>query len=335
MLDDTFDQLRVLGSRLDLVDVWSKATEREVHARPFQRDVRFLRTLLPWMERMARYFDAEVHGLEHVPRRGPVLLVGNHSGGILTPDTTAFFAAWYRRFGLKRPLVGLAFDAAFGIPGFRTLMRKIGEVPASRENTAKALADGLAVLVYPGGDHEIFRPWTERNQIDFNGRKGFVELALRLRVPVVPVVSHGGHSSILILSRREWIGRWFGVERIRTRAFPLALQFPWGLSTVGLPGVPLPAKITTRVLPPMPWLKYPRRAADDPRVVRRCYEEITGAMQATLTSLARERPYPVLSRLASLNPFKAQAAPATRGARKPKTIGTASVNGNRRRRRGA
>jgi 1-acyl-sn-glycerol-3-phosphate acyltransferase len=309
MADEQFDMLRSLGRHLDVIGAWSAATEREIRAQPFQRDVAFLRALLPWMERMARYFDAQVDGLEHVPRRGPVLLVGNHSGGVLTPDTTAFFAAWYRHFGLQRPLVGLAFDAAFGIPIFRTLMRKIGEVPASRKNAAKALAEGLPVLVYPGGDHEVFRPWTERNQIEFNGRMGFVELALRARVPVVPVVSHGGHDSTFILTRGEWIGRWFGTERIRTPAFPLALQFPWGLSPVGLPGFPFPAKITIRVLPPMRWSGYPRRAAGDPEIVRGCFEEITGVMQETLTSLAKENPHPVLSRLAGVNPFRAPPAP--------------------------
>jgi 1-acyl-sn-glycerol-3-phosphate acyltransferase len=324
MFEDLLNALRSLGIRLDIVDAWSEATEREIRAQPFQRDVEFLRALLPWMERMARYFDAEVEGLDHIPKRGPVLLVGNHSGGVLTPDTTAFFAAWYRHFGLKRPLVGLALDAAFGIPVFRTLMRKIGEVPASKENTAKALAQGMSVLVYPGGGHEIFRPWTERNQIQFNGRMGFVELALRTRVPVVPVVSHGGHDSIFILTRAQWIGRWFGVERLRMRDSPLALQIPWGLSSVALPGLPLPAKITTRVLPPMRWSVYPRRAAKDPKVVRRCYEEITGLMQATLTSLAAAHPYPVLSRLATLTPFRARSQqPVKRPANKRRPARTA------------
>ncbi|MEO8137275.1 MAG: 1-acyl-sn-glycerol-3-phosphate acyltransferase, partial [Betaproteobacteria bacterium] len=168
-MDVLRDATRALG-RLDIVAAWAEATEREIRRRPFQRDVAFLRRLLPYMEQMARYFDAEVEGLEHVPARGPVLLVGNHSGGVLTPDTAAFFAAWYRHFGLQRALVGLAFDAAFGIPVFRTLMRKIGEVPANSRNAAQALAAGLPVLVYPGGDHELFRPWSERNRIDFNGR---------------------------------------------------------------------------------------------------------------------------------------------------------------------
>lgn len=308
MLDDLQKLGTALAERLRTLDpiaAWASATEREIHAEPFQRDVEFLRTLLPLMEIMSRYFDAEVTGFEHVPATGPVLLVGNHSGGILTPDTTAFFAAWYRARGLDSPLVALAFDAAFGIPGFRTLMRKLGEVPANRANASRALEAGLPVLVYPGGDREVARPWSERDRIDFGGRKGFVELALRRQVPVVPVVSHGGHSSVIILTRGEWIGDVLGTARIRTPAFPLALQVPWGLSPLMIPGIPLPAKITTEIGPAMAWSDLGPEAADDPAIVQRCYDEIVAVMQGTLTRLAARRPYPVLSRLRSLLPFAA------------------------------
>jgi 1-acyl-sn-glycerol-3-phosphate acyltransferase len=288
---------------LDPIAAWASATEREIHAEPFQRDVEFLRTLLPLMEILNRYFDAEVTGFEHVPATGPVLLVGNHSGGVLTPDTSAFFAAWYRERGLDSPLVALAFDAAFGIPGFRTLMRKLGEVPANRANASQALEAGLPVLVYPGGDREVARSWFERDRIDLGGRTGFVELALRRHVPVVPVVSHGGHSSVLILTRGEWIGDLLGTARVRTRAFPLALQVPWGISPLMIPGIPLPAKITTEIGPAMAWSDLGPEAADDPATVQRCYDEIVDAMQTTLTRLAAQRPFPVLSRLRSLLPF--------------------------------
>jgi 1-acyl-sn-glycerol-3-phosphate acyltransferase len=294
--------LRERLEALDVVRIWAETTEREIETDPFQRDVGFLRRMLPLMDLWSRYFDGEVRGLDAVPAEGPALLVGNHSGGILTPDTTVFIAAWYRARGLGSPLIGLAFDAAFGLPAFRDLMRRIGEVPASRENASRALDAGLPVLVYPGGDHECFRPWIDRNRIDFHGRTGFVELALRKQVPVIPVVSHGGHHSTYILTRGEWVGRLFGTERIRTPTFPLALQIPWGLSPIGLPGVPLPAKVTVQVLEPMDWSSYGPEAADDPAIVRRCYHEITGRMQATLDELARENPWPVLARLGKLLP---------------------------------
>ena len=85
-------------------------------------------------------------------------------------------------------------------------------------------------------------------------RKRFDEL--RRQVPVVPVVSHGGHSSVLILTRGEWIGDVLRTARIRTRAFPLALQVPWGLSPLMIPGIPLPAKITTEIGPAPLFVRY-------------------------------------------------------------------------------
>lgn len=295
--------LDALRRRLDLIGVWSATTEREIAAEAFQRDPAFLARILPLMETWSAYFAGEVRGFEHLPASGPMLLVGNHSGGVLVPDTAIFFAAWYRARGLESPLIGLAFDAAFGIPWFRTLMRRIGEVPASRENAARALDAGAAVLVYPGGDHEAFRPWTDRNRIAFDGRTGFIQLALRKRVPVVPVVAHGGHHTLYILTRGEWIGRLVRMQRVRTPTFPLAWQIPWGLSPITFPGLPLPAKITMQIDSPMPWSDLAPEAADDPVVVRRCYDEITGRMQGMLDRLVGEHPYPVLARVRRLLPW--------------------------------
>lgn len=285
----------------DPVTIWSEQIDEKLQEPAFQLDESFVERLLPLMGLLSRYFDAEVRGIEHVPE-GPVLLVGNHSGGILTPDTSAFFAAWYREFGLERPLIGLAFDAAFAIPGFGTLMRKLGEIPANMEDAGRALLEGAAVFVYPGGDYELYRPWSERNQIEFNGHVGFIRLALEHGVPVVPVVGHGGHESTVVLTRGEGLARALRLGRLRMHINPLLWQIPWGVSPMPLIGFPLPAKITLQIGEPLDWSRFSPSDADDPRVLKRCYEEITGTMQATLTALAEERPYPVLSRLSSFLP---------------------------------
>jgi len=298
------DVLRRIGE-VGLLEFVSERIDESLGEPTFQRDPDFLKILLPLMELFNRYFDSEVRGFENVPDGGPMLLVGNHSGGILVPDTTALIATWYRERGLDSVLVGLALDAVFAVPGMKSLMRRLGEIPANPENAAEALDAGAAVLVYPGGAHEAFRPWSDRNRIDFGGHKGFVRLALRKQVPVVPVVGHGGHETTVVLTRGEWLAKRLGMERLRLRIAPMLLQVPWGLSLPIVPGIPLPAKITVEICPPFDWSAFGPEAADDPEVVDRCYGEVTARMQSALTRLAEEHPLPVVSRLWSLLPGSA------------------------------
>jgi 1-acyl-sn-glycerol-3-phosphate acyltransferase len=157
-----------------------------------ERDPDYIREQLPWMWMLASlWFRGEVRGLGNIPDEGPVLLVGNHSGGNLTPDTGIFTLAFSTFFGVERPFYQLAHNLVLAMPALGWL-RKFGTVAASSENARKALDSGAALLVYPGGDYEVHRPTWERNKVDFAGRKGFIELALDRDVPIVPVVSIGG-----------------------------------------------------------------------------------------------------------------------------------------------
>src|SRR5215210_7680606 len=64
---------------------------------PFDaRDPEHIRRTLPALRAMNElYFRAEVEGLDRIPARGPVLLVGNHSGGTLIADSFVFAEAFY------------------------------------------------------------------------------------------------------------------------------------------------------------------------------------------------------------------------------------------------
>jgi 1-acyl-sn-glycerol-3-phosphate acyltransferase len=276
--------------------------EKSPKAPALQRDPAFLEENLLFLDYVLRYFDADVQGFENLPKEGPMLIVGNHSGGTLVPDVSVFISSWYRARGIGSPLTPLAFDAMFGLPGIGRAARRAGAMPASRENASAALASGAAVLVYPGGDHDAYRPWTHRNRIDFADRKGFVKLALRAQVPVVPLVGHGAHESVVVIARGDTISRFIGFDALRTTVMPLVWQLPWGLSIPFIPGIPMPAKISLQLCPPMDWSRYGPEAADDRAVVQQCYEEITGVMQQTLDRLAAEHPHPLLERLMSLLP---------------------------------
>ena len=279
----------------------SEATQVQLQEPAQQFDPEFMRKLVPKMETFTSYFAAEVRGMDRVPR-SPVLLIGNHSGGIITPDTSAVYAAWYRERGFEDPLMGLAFDGIYAVPGWRELMRKIGQMPASMDNAQAALGDGCSVLLYPGGAYEVFRPWKDRNRITFKGRKGFIRLALQAGVPVVPVVGHGGHETTIVLTRGGRLAKLLSLDKVRMDGAPLLFQLPWGISSPALPGVPLPAKITVQVCEPLDWSRFGPEDADDPDVLGQCYEETTSVMQATLDRLALENPQPLLSRFMRRKP---------------------------------
>ena len=274
---------------------WAEATEAHLQEPAQQFDPDFMRRLVAKMEIFTSYFGAEVRGMDRVPK-SPVLLIGNHSGGIITPDTSAVYAAWYRTRGFDDPLMGLAFDGIYGVPGWRELMRKIGQMPASMDNAETALGQGHSVLLYPGGAYEVFRPWKDRNRIAFKGRKGFIRLALRAGVPVVPVVGHGGHETTIVLTRGERLAKLLGLDRVRMDGAPVLFQIPWGISTPATPGLPLPAKITVQVCEPLDWSRFGPEAADDPEVLEQCYQETISIMQTMLDTLAIENPQPLLTR---------------------------------------
>jgi 1-acyl-sn-glycerol-3-phosphate acyltransferase len=256
------------------------------------RDPDFIRENLPlnWLI-STLWFRGEVRNLEHVPEKGPVLLVGNHSGGNLTPDTIVFTVAFCTYFGVERPFYQLAHNLVLASP-VGPLLRRYGTVSASHEHAREALEAGAAVLVYPGGDWEVHRPTWESDRVDFAGRRGFVRLARDAGVPIVPVVSIGGQETALFLSNGNWLAKLLGVDKsLRLKVLPISIALPWILN-VGdfLSHLPLPAKITVEVLEP---IDLEERFGPDPDTDE-VYEHVTAVMQDALDGLAAERRLPVL-----------------------------------------
>jgi 1-acyl-sn-glycerol-3-phosphate acyltransferase len=261
-----------------------------------QRDPEFIRRQLPVLELLLRYFAPEVRHAERVPAQGPALIVGNHSGIIYMPDMWATGLAVVHRRGVESPVFGLSYDLLFTIPGVAPAIRRLGAVPAGGEAAAEALRSGGAVVVYPGGDWEACRPWKDRNRVDFAGHKGFVRLALRTGVPVVPVVSHGAHHSVMVLTRGAGVARALGLSRVKVHVMPFLVGVPFGVAPVLLPPLPLPTKVTIDFLEPLDWSADGPEAADDEATVQARYDEITGLLQEGLDRLSSERPHPLISR---------------------------------------
>lgn len=254
-------------------------------------DPEYIRVTLPLLRAtFGTYFRGEVRGLENIPD-GPSLLVGNHSGGLMIADTFILANEFYEFHGPDRRFHQLAHDMAARNPALG-LIRRYGTLAASHDNARKAFAKGAPVLVYPGGDYETFRPTSHGDQIEFGGRKGWVRLALEEGVPIVPVVAVGGQETAMFVTRGERAARLLQLDKLaRIKVLPVSLGPPFGINLLDLPlRIPLPAKITVEVLPPID-LRERFGAAPDHEAV---YDEVTGEMQEALTGLSDERTLPLV-----------------------------------------
>lgn len=256
-----------------------------------ERDPDYIREQLPLFWLFASvWFRGEVRGLGNIPDEGPVLLVGNHSGGNMIPDTMVFSVAFSTYFGVERAFYQLAHNLVLSVPGLSWL-RKFGTVAASPDNAHKALSSGAALLVYPGGDYEVHRPSWEGNRVDFGGRKGFIRLALDEKVPIVPVVAIGGQETALFLTRGERLARLLLLDRLfRLKVLPISLSLPWIVNVGDFGHIPLPAKITIETLPA---IDLRAEFGPDPDVDE-IYDHLMGLMQESLDALAAERRFPVI-----------------------------------------
>jgi 1-acyl-sn-glycerol-3-phosphate acyltransferase len=245
-----------------------------------------------WNPLMDYWFRMEIEGWEHIPD-APVLVIGIHSGAPFVWDAWTVGVQWWRRFGRERPLHGTAHDALMATPLLGAYFRKMGVLPAHADSITAALAAGRDVALWPGGERDSLRPWTRRDDAVLAGRMGFVRLAIRSRVPIVPVATVGGPDSMPVLATGRRLASALQLDRVaRLKMFPIALQVPWGISPAVLPEVPLPTKIRTAFQPAVTLDGDPARAEDD-RYVKRKYEEVCERLQSGMDALARRRRLPL------------------------------------------
>lgn len=255
------------------------------------RDEALMTRLLEKAERwLLPYHRATVRGVEHVPR-GPALYVGNHSGATYSGDTWILAVHLWRHGGFEALPYGLGHDLVLKLPVIGPTLRRSGVVPAHPEAARSLLAAGHKVMVYPGGDLDALRPWSQRNVVRFGGRRGFVRTALLAGVPIVPVAAQGAHETLIVLNDLQGLARLTGADRhLRLKVLPLALSVPWGL-TLGPtpPYLPLPARMRLEVLPPVHFDRSGPAAAADESYVAACAASIEDLIQAAVLRLVAEK----------------------------------------------
>lgn len=256
------------------------------------QSVRAAMRRLRWMYGPGGYFKVQVGGWEHLPE-GPVMLVGNHSGGTSIPDVWGLLMAWYERFELRRIVHPMAHEMVFSTRLTGAPFSRMGVLRAHPGRAVEVLTRWRRdILVLPGGDRDTWRPWTERYRVRFAGRRGYIRTALQAGVPIVPVAHAGAHDTLLVLRDGQELARRLGLPRIaRAQVMPLHLSIPWGLAVGPMPHWPLPTALRYRIRPAIALPEGWQPGAEPPEeLVATLDARVQASVQAGLDELAAERP---------------------------------------------
>ena len=226
------------------------------------------------------WFRADVEGIENVPSTGGALLVSNHAGA-LPPDATMIAKAIREEHAHPRPL-NITVEHFFkGYPGFSMLLPKIGAVAAHPANVHRLLYDEeQLVLVFPEGRKGTEKLYKDRYRLRRFGRGGFVEAAMRARVPIVPVSVVGAEEAAPVFAQMGLLQRLTGLLYV-----PLTPTFPH-LGPLGMLGY-LPAKFKLRFLEPIHFDEPDMHT--DGALVQTVAQEVRARIQESLFDMLSER----------------------------------------------
>jgi 1-acyl-sn-glycerol-3-phosphate acyltransferase len=267
-LPKTADERGLFDPRLSDVDEWGRSEHmRELARRLFDPVYR-------------RWFRVEWEGLEKIPNDGGALIVANHAGAIPS-DAPAIMHGIETE--LHRPVYGLAEYIFREVPVVGTLWSRVGGVTAQPDNAYRLLREQRQlVLVFPEGTKGTSKTYTERYRLRRFGRGGFVEIAMRAGVPVVPIAVVGAEESMPIVFKIPQLAKVLGVPYVPVTANMLAL------GPLGLVGY-FPSKFKFRVLDPIHFEVSP----DQPRYSRSKVmdesESIREKIQDALFDMLRQR----------------------------------------------
>jgi 1-acyl-sn-glycerol-3-phosphate acyltransferase len=216
--------------RLSDVDEWGRSERTRALARTIYEPI------------YSKWFRTEWEGLEKIPAEGGALLVANHAGAIPS-DAPVIMHGIEKELG--RPVYGLADYFFRTVPFVGTLWARSGGVSARPANAYRLLREQHQLaLVFPEGTKGPSKSFTDRYQLRRFGRGGFVEIAMRAGVPVIPIAVVGSEEAMPVMFRLPTLARALGVPYVPITANLIAMG-PLGVV------MPFPAKFKLHVLDPV------------------------------------------------------------------------------------
>ena len=219
------------------------------------------------------YFRVRTLGMTRIPNTGPALLVGNHSGTIAL-DALMMQYAVATEHPEERAVRNIGADLVFTLPFVGPMARKTGNALAHDEDALELLRRGELVGVFPEGYKGVGKGWRERYKLQRFGRGGFIEVALRARVPIIPVAFVGPEEAYPMIGNAKFLA-----SLLRVPYFPITPTFPW-LGPLGM--LPLPSRWVIEFGEPVALDDYPEDAAEDKMLVFDLADSIRDIIQQML-----------------------------------------------------
>jgi 1-acyl-sn-glycerol-3-phosphate acyltransferase len=269
------------------------------HLEIFDADLarKVAKVYLPILE---TYHRAKWIGLENIPEE-VFLGVGNHTGMHFMPESLL----WVAKYHSERrsvPMLTLIHHMTHRLAMSAKLpVNRLGFLEARRHNALDALRNGCAIMVYPGGDRDVARSYSDRHKIDFFDHLGYVKMALKTHTPILPIVGCGGGETAFVINSGEKLAEWSGLKKLmKIHTWPLYWSFPFGFHLGHLPHLelPLPSQMTMSILKPYSVDDYTAEDADDPEIVDHINKDILRLMQDELDDLSEGR-IPIIGKLGS------------------------------------
>ncbi len=233
-----------------------------------------LRAWLGLFGAMRAYHRYDIVGLDRIlALKGPALLVGYH-GRPIAYDLCMLGVTLHERIGYLPH--GIVHAAALQQPVMKWVADGLGFVTGDGPAVDELVRRGEHLCVQPGGTREGCRSFRHRYEIAWGDRVGYLRMALRHRLPIVPIAASGIDDGYIGLNDGYALGKRLGVPG----RLPLWLG-------IGLFGAfpfspPLPVKITQRIGEPIDLEADGPVASGDSAAMLRLHAKVQRAVQGLL-----------------------------------------------------
>ncbi|HEX4924764.1 MAG TPA: lysophospholipid acyltransferase family protein [Bdellovibrionales bacterium] len=249
---------------------FEKPKQRLFGLKDLPRDVLLYRVMPHFfLEVIRKYFRMTVEGAEHIPKKGPAIILPNHSG--YSGFDAVLLAHEIVKASERIPRV-LTHHLWFVNQATALPAQKMGFVEATTKNGLDLLKKKNLVVLFPEGEYGNFKPTTQRYRLQ-EFKRGFVRMALQTQAPIIPTLIIGAEETHINLRQLKFTKYLIG------SVLPLPLNV-----------IPLPVKWHIHFLEPI-YFPYKPQAANDPELVRELASDVRERMQKTLNKELAKRSY--------------------------------------------